>query len=173
MLNILRPNTARRRLIRRLYDQLVSRARAPVFYAALQVPDSLDGRFDMLALHAFLLLERVKQTGDRPLSQGLMDALFIGLDEALRDMGAGDMGMGRKMKKMANAFYGRMKAYGEAGDETALADAVVRNIYRGEAGNEKAAAIIAGYMVSARAHLAQSDITTGAADFGPLPQVQI
>lgn len=171
MLNILAPFSARRRLIGQFYDQLVSRSREPVFYAGLGVPDSLDGRFDLLVLHAFLLLERLQQTGDRALSQGLTDTLFIGLDEALRDMGAGDMGMGRKIKKMANAFYGRAKAYGEAGDEAALADAILRNIYRSESGHEKAATILAAYVVSARAHLAQTDIRAGTADFGPLPQV--
>ncbi len=171
MLNLLNSSALRRKQVAALHDQMVTRARAPVFYAALEVPDTIDGRFDILSLHAYLLLERLKAVGATALSQGLMDTLFLGWDEGLRDLGAGDMGMGRKMKSLANAFYGRMKAYGEAADEAAFAMAIVRNIYRGRPGHDKAAATLAAYAGTARAALAGSDVTDGIADFGPLPQI--
>jgi cytochrome b pre-mRNA-processing protein 3 len=171
MLNFLGSSGARRKTVTALYDQLVTRSRAPVFYAKLGVPDTIDGRFDMLALHAFLLLERLREVGASEVSQGVMDSLFVGMDEGLRDLGAGDMGMGRKMKSLANAFYGRMKAYGDASGEAALAQAIQRNIYREQAGHEKAAAILATYMLAARMELKGADVAKGNADFGPLPQV--
>ncbi len=171
MLNLFRSSRAHRKQISALHDQLVRQARAPVFYAGLGVPDTLDGRFDVLALHAHMLFERLHAAGARRLSQGLLDSLFLGLDEGLRDLGAGDMGMGRKMKNLANAFYGRMKAYSDARDVPVLANAIVRNIYREQPGHEDAAAILAAYVLQARQTLAEADVINGIVDFGPLPRV--
>ena len=121
----------RRERIARLHAAVVARAREPVFFTAFGVADSLDGRFDLVALHAWLVLDALRRRELNDLSQGLTDALFIGFDEALRELGAGDMSLGRKMKNFADAFFGRLKAYGEARSEAELAEAILRNLYRG------------------------------------------
>jgi cytochrome b pre-mRNA-processing protein 3 len=169
MLNAWRKSAERRRLSERLCAALVTRARAPVFFRDYGVPDTIDGRFDLLALHAWLVLERLDAAGRRDLAQGLTDALFVRFDEGLRDLGAGDMGMGRRMKKIAAAFYGRMQAYSRAVDDAALAAAVERNVYRGSDHGEGARAL-ALYARLARIHLCSADIVGGEVSFGPLPQ---
>src|SRR5512135_3312962 len=120
MLNALHRISQRARLVRSLYDRLNSQARRPAFFKDLGVADSFDGRFDMVALHAWLALERLRADRFSELARGLTDLIFIGFDEALRDLGAGDMGMGRKIKKMGDAFNGRLAAYGSARDEAEL-----------------------------------------------------
>jgi cytochrome b pre-mRNA-processing protein 3 len=165
MLNLLRNSAARKKNGRVLYDGLVSRAREPVFFAGFGVADSIDGRFDVLAFHAWMLLAELK--GD-PAAQSLTDTIFTGFDEAMREQGAGDMGIGHKLKAMANAFYGRMTAYDAAGDEAALAQALAKNLWRGAAVDARARAL-AAYAMRARARLRQS--LPGELDFGPLPTI--
>jgi cytochrome b pre-mRNA-processing protein 3 len=167
MLNTWRKSEKSRKAAAGLHAAIVSRARAPVFYAELGVADSLDGRFDLIALHAWMVLERLGQAGLGDVSQALTDALFIGFDEGMRDLGAGDMGMGRKMKAFGNAFYGRMKAYGECTGEAEMQVALERNLYR--ASPSAHAARVARYVLSAREHLKAADPAAGMADFGPLP----
>jgi len=165
MLSLLKKNPARADG-RRLYDGLVSRSRAPSFFTGLAVPDTVDGRFDMLVLHAWLALSALGETGARDTAQGLTDAIFTGLDEALREQGAGDMGIGRRLKAMADGFYGRLTVYQNAADREELAAALARNIWRGAAVDERAR-ILADYALGARDHLMRS--LPGALDFGPLP----
>ena len=95
MLNLLRRSAARREYAARLEAQLVARAREPYFFRVLNVPDTMDGRFDLVALHGWLALERLKAAGMDTAAQSLTDALFVGFDEALREQGTGDIGMGR------------------------------------------------------------------------------
>ena len=159
---------ARRDLAARLEAQIVARARAPVFFASLGVPDTMDGRFDMMALHSWLVLERLKKTGMDDTAQALTDTLFTSFDEALREQGTGDMGMSRRIKAMAEAFFGRLKAYAEAGDEETLAAAIARNVWRGRQ-TDANARILASYVTGARAALAASRAEDGDLDFGPLP----
>jgi cytochrome b pre-mRNA-processing protein 3 len=165
MLNAMRKSKQRKAQAAGLYAAVTRRAREPEFFARFAVEDTLDGRFDLLTLHAGLVLERLKAAGAAPLSQAFVDAVFIGFDEALRELGSGDIGMGKRMKKLADAFYGRLQAYGEAKDEAALEDALVRNLYRGA--RLPAAKAMARYMLSARAQLDGCDLET--LDFGPLP----
>ena len=93
-----------------LYNNALNQSRLEVFYSEYGVPDSVDGRFEMIALHVFLILHRLKQRdiGDEDLSQELFDHMFKDLDQALREMGIGDLSVGRKVKSMAKAFYGRI-----------------------------------------------------------------
>jgi cytochrome b pre-mRNA-processing protein 3 len=149
MLKALANSRKRRQAAAGLVSALVARARAPVFFTKFNVPDTIDGRFDLVALHAFLVLERLEAGGRRGLSQALTDAVFAGFDEGLRDLGAGDIGMGRRMKKMANAFYGRLNAYRAAVDIDSLADALLRNLYRGEVGHQASARRLAEYVEAA------------------------
>jgi cytochrome b pre-mRNA-processing protein 3 len=168
MLNLLRKSAARKAFAQGLYDQMVARARAPVFFRELAVPDTIDGRFDLVTLHAWLVLERLKSTGQDAAAQALTDTLFIGFDEALREQGTGDMGMGRKMKAMADAFFGRLAVYSAAQEPEALAAALAKNVWRGGAGAD-APRRLAAYVGTARAALASSDLEAGVLDFGPLP----
>jgi cytochrome b pre-mRNA-processing protein 3 len=165
MLNLLRKSTARKQEDRRLYDGLVSRAREPVFFLDFAVADSLDGRFDVLALHAWLVLAELK---GGPAAQALTDAIFTGFDEAMREQGAGDMGIARKLKAMADAFYGRMTAYDTAKDESELAAALAKNLWRGAA-VDKRARVLAAYALRARSSLSAS--LPDALDFGSLPTI--
>ena len=167
MLNMLRRSKERRRLVARLHAGLVARAREPEFFATFAVADTIDGRFDLVTLHAWLVLERL---AGGPLAQPFVDAVFIGFDEALREMGAGDIGMGRRMKKLADAFYGRIRAYGEAKDEAEFTAALARNLYRGAAA--PGAGALARYVLRARARLCACDVENGVLDFGPLPVME-
>jgi len=168
MLNLLQKSAARKEFAMRLEGQLSARARDPYFFRVLNVPDTMDGRFDMVALHGWLALERLKAAKMDQAAQALTDVLFVGFDEALREQGTGDMGMGRRMKAFANAFFGRLIAYSGASDEKALADALAKNIWRGKEMADRAR-VLARYVASARAHLAAGDIAQGTLDFGPLP----
>jgi cytochrome b pre-mRNA-processing protein 3 len=101
---------------RRLYAAAVAQARAPAFYTALGVADTPEGRFELYTLHVVLLLHRLKGEGPQAseTGQGLFDAYLRGLDDALREMGVGDLSVGKKMRRLGEAFYGRAKAYDEA-----------------------------------------------------------
>ncbi|HEY6578588.1 MAG TPA: ubiquinol-cytochrome C chaperone family protein [Rhizomicrobium sp.] len=157
------------RIAGRLCEILSERARQPVFFHDFGVADTMDGRFDLLVLHAWLVLDELGAEGERKLSQSLVNTLFARLEEALREQGAGDMGMSRRMKKMASAFYGRLKAYSEARDEQAFAAALTRNLYRGESARVELADGVARYISSARARLRQCGLNEGRLDFGPVP----
>ena len=117
---------------RALYWAIVEKARDPAFYKLGGVPDSLDGRFELLVLHAVLVMRRLKDEGPQAatLSQKLFNVLFVNLDENLREMGVGDLGVGKRIKKMGQAFYGRIEAYesGLRGGEASLAEALRRNL---------------------------------------------
>jgi len=146
-----------------------TRARNPVFFAELGVPDTIDGRFDLVVLHAWLVLARLQELGMKDVSQGVVNSLFASFDESLRELGVGDIGIGHRVKKMADAFYGRLSAYGEAKDSVALKDAIVRNVYRGQTGHDAQADALARYATAARALLSKDDFSSGAAEFGPVP----
>ena len=168
MLNLLRKSAARKEFAARLEAQLVARARDPYFFCALNVPDTVDGRFDLVALHGWLTLERLKAVGMDGEAQGLTDILFMGFDEALREQGTGDMGMGRRMKAIANAFFGRLSVYSGAKDAASLAEALARNVWRGAPVDDRAHAL-ADYVARARIALSRADLAGGVLDFGPLP----
>jgi cytochrome b pre-mRNA-processing protein 3 len=166
MLNLLGKLAARKEQGRALEQQLAARALAAVFFTKFGVPDTMDGRFDMMALHAWLALARLKNSGQDEAAQVLTDALFIGFDEALREQGISDMGMGSRMKALANAFYGRLSVYDAAKGREQLAEALARNVWRGAAVDERVRAL-ACYAEGARAALANAP--AGTLDFGPLP----
>lgn len=122
------------RSIRALYGAIVAQARSATFYADYRVPDTVEGRFDLIVLHLVLLLRRLDRDGEagRRLGQGLFDEFCRDLDANLREMGIGDLTVPKRMRDFAEAFYGRQQAYlaalaaADAGDfEKALA----RNIF--------------------------------------------
>ena len=167
MLNLLRRNADSRAIARRMCAALMAQARQPAFFGALQVPDSMDGRFDLVVLHAWLVLERV--AGEPRLTQAVIDEVFLGFDEALRELGTGDVGMNRRLKTMASAFYGRLAGYREASSPQRLAEAILRNVYRGAAAREVQANALAAYALGARDRLRRCEIASGELDFGPVP----
>ena len=116
-----------------LYALIVAQARQPVFYNVLGVPDTVNGRYDVIVLHAYFVMKRLKELGPEAgsTSQALFDYMFLDMDKNLREMGIGDLSVGKKIKAMATAFYGRIKAYDEgleAGNEQ-LANSLRRNIF--------------------------------------------
>jgi cytochrome b pre-mRNA-processing protein 3 len=130
-----RARRANQILIDRIHGEIVAAARAPELFRDFAVPDDLDGRFEMMTLHAGLALRRLAEFGQSGagLAQGLVDRVFQGFDDALREMAIGDAGVAKRIKSMAGAFYGRNKVYGEAlaaDDVEALAAALARNAYR-------------------------------------------
>ncbi|MGH7154285.1 MAG: ubiquinol-cytochrome C chaperone family protein [Acetobacteraceae bacterium] len=131
-----------------LYAAAVSAARDPWFYATMGVPDTLDGRFDILSLFTFLLIERLRlaPAPGPALAQSVFDAMFSDMDVNLREMGVGDLSVGKKVKAMWNAFHGRATAYGAAlsnNDLATLEDAVARNVWRGAGAPVDAVAAVA------------------------------
>jgi cytochrome b pre-mRNA-processing protein 3 len=122
----------RRRAVLNAFERIVERARHPFFYTELGVPDTLDGRFELLALHAFLVLNRLRRDHAETagFAQALFDAMFADLDRGLREMGVADLGVGRRVQAMARGFYGRIAAY-ERGltDPDALIPSLRRNLY--------------------------------------------
>jgi cytochrome b pre-mRNA-processing protein 3 len=120
-----------------LYGAAVHAARQPCFFSELGVPDTLDGRFDLVGLYVALLIRRLHRDADprgAALAQAVFDAMFADMDTNLREMGVGDMSIARRVKNMWEAFHGRAQAYEAplaAGDRHALADALARNVWRG------------------------------------------
>ncbi|MEA2788217.1 MAG: cytochrome b pre-mRNA-processing protein 3 [Acetobacteraceae bacterium] len=117
-----------------LYTVAVATARDPYLYHDLGVPDTLDGRFDAIALHVFLLIHRLNAELDPgpALAQAVFDAMFLDMDVNLREMGVGDMSVGKRNRAMWEAFHGRSAAYSTAwGDQPALEAAFARNFWRG------------------------------------------
>jgi cytochrome b pre-mRNA-processing protein 3 len=119
-----------------LYGSAVAAARDPFLYTGLNVPDTLDGRFDMIGLYTFLLIQRLKRepAPGSALAQSVFDAMFSDMDINLREMGVGDLSVGRKVRVMWEAFHGRAAAYAaamNANDLPALDAALERNVWRG------------------------------------------
>jgi cytochrome b pre-mRNA-processing protein 3 len=128
----LRKRKATREAAQIAYGNIVAQSRAPDFYLRWGVPDTLDGRFELLVLHVFMVLNRLKrgngEAGD--FSQLLFDIMCADLDRGIREMGATDLGVGRHVKTMARAFFGRVSAYEKGlGDRSALFSAIRRNLY--------------------------------------------
>jgi len=118
-----------------LYGAAVGAARAPWFYTVIGAPDTLDGRFDLVGIHVYLVVRRL--TREPPpgpaLAQAVFDAMFSDMDLNLREMGVSDLAVGKRVRAMWEAFHGRAAAYGaamDAGDRPALAAAVARNVWR-------------------------------------------
>jgi cytochrome b pre-mRNA-processing protein 3 len=115
-----------------LFDTAALQARQPALYADFGVPDTVDGRFESYSLHVVLLLHRLKGHSREAaaIGQGLFDAYVRSLDDALREMGVGDLSVGKKMRRIGEAFYGRAKNYdavlADPDDKTGLEALVAR-----------------------------------------------
>jgi cytochrome b pre-mRNA-processing protein 3 len=161
-----------------LYSEIVAAARQPLFYSHWNVPDTPIGRFEMLSLHMFLFLHRLRgETGTaQEAAQELTDGFFRDVDHSLRELGVSDQGVPRRMKKLARMFYGRAVAYGAAldqRDEAAFREALTRNVLPEQVQGEGAAPL-AGYMFRAWDELAEqpvSAILSGQLHF-PEPRIE-
>lgn len=117
-----------------LYGALVGQARRAEFFSGTGIPDTANGRFELLALHMFLVMHRLRAAADcTPLARALSEVAVVDIDRNLREMGVGDLSVGRKVKQLTQSLYGRYGAYaaGLEGDDDALAAALRRNLYAG------------------------------------------
>lgn len=151
-------------LVERLNDAIMDGARQPVFYTDLGVADTMDGRFEMVALHAALMVRRLDQAKEPgpALARDLTDAVFSRFEIALRETGVGDITVPKRMKKMASNYLGRAQAYGEgleAEGSDLLQNAIARNIC-GEDGTAipPAARTLSGYARAVEAALAATSL---------------
>ncbi len=132
---LLSPSRRRRdRTARALYGHAVDQARLPIFYTSIGVPDTIEGRFDLLSLHVGLLCRRLARTGlaGQHLAQALFDTMFSDMEDNLREIGVSETGLGRSVKTMAKGFLGRAESYGRALDGDEDLEAVLRrNLYAG------------------------------------------
>jgi cytochrome b pre-mRNA-processing protein 3 len=141
------------------YASLVSQARQAIFYREWQVEDTLDGRFDVILLHLYLLIARCEKevnNSEAPLFiRALSEIFFADMDRSLREMGVGDTGVGKRIKNMVQAFYGRLKAYRET---PTLSEALKRNLYRERPVAEESLAAFTSYVERNRQALAAQPI---------------
>jgi cytochrome b pre-mRNA-processing protein 3 len=171
-----RESAANRAITDALYERIVAAARQTPFYSDWNVPDTPLGRFEMLSLHMFLFQHRMRgESGaSREVAQTLIDEFFSEIDHSLRELGIGDSGVPKRMKKLARMFYGRTESYADAlerKDHAALVAALARNI-RPDAKEWPQATLLAAYVTEAVAMLAgqaSDDIRAGTISF-PIPQ---
>jgi cytochrome b pre-mRNA-processing protein 3 len=130
-----KPRLPSRGTIEAIYGMIVTQAREPLFYRDLGVPDTVNGRFDLLVLHLWLVLRRLRPIeAGVGLSQGLFDRFCDDMDANLREMGVGDLTVPKRMQAFGEAFYGRTAAYDVAltAGEEPLAQALCKNILNGQ-----------------------------------------
>ncbi|ESZ27667.1 MULTISPECIES: ubiquinol-cytochrome C chaperone family protein [unclassified Mesorhizobium] len=174
-----RERYANRAITEALYAQIVAAARQTVFYSHWNVPDTPLGRFEMLSLHMFLFQHRLRGEGGaaQEVAQVLIDEFFLDVDHSLRELGIGDVGVPKRMKKLAKMFYGRTAAYDDAlkrNDHEGLTAALARNV-RPDAGAWLEASLLANYVTDARSHLAaqtSESIVSGTLTFPAAKEVE-
>lgn len=134
MIRFFKPSRQQQNILQ-IYQNLVSQARKPVFYSQCDVPDSLDGRYEMILLHMFIVLHCLRKRGGADMQlveRSLSEVLFSDMDRSLREMGVTDTGVGRRVRAMAEAYFGRLKAYEIAFEEQdlhKLKDSIRRNVF--------------------------------------------
>ncbi|MFC3070127.1 ubiquinol-cytochrome C chaperone family protein [Phenylobacterium soli] len=147
---------------RALYSKVVDQSRRPAIYRDLGAPDTVEGRFEIYTLHTMVVIERLRAGGRQAgeVSQALFDAYLKHLDDALRELGVGDLSVGKKMRKLGEAFYGRGKSYDAAlealPDKAPLVALLARTVYEGA--DPAQAPALADYLLAQRAALAAEPI---------------
>lgn len=136
------------------YRQIAERARRPILFTLYGVPDTIDGRFEMLCLHAYALFHGLKGKGAdaEAFSQAVYDAMFADLDGSLRELGAADIGVGKRIKAMTEALNGRIQAYdrGIAISDAELEQAIRRNVYGTATATDQQVRWMAWYLLGIR-----------------------
>jgi cytochrome b pre-mRNA-processing protein 3 len=161
---LIRPGSART-VGEALYASTVAQARSPALYERLGAPDTPNGRFEVYTLHVLLVLERLRAIGPQasPASQAYFDAYLSGLDNGLRELAVGDLSVGKTMRKLGEAFYGRGKALDGAlaalPDREPLDGLLARTVFGGAEG--ATAAPLGDYLLGARRALADAPLLAG------------
>lgn len=119
-----------------IYNAIVAQSRRPVFYAEWGAPDTMTGRFDMISLHAALVFRRLRSSEKltRDFSQNVFDCFFKDMDRSLREMGVGDLSVGKRIEKMGSLFYGMLTNLSsalETGEREAVIGFISRNFHDG------------------------------------------
>jgi cytochrome b pre-mRNA-processing protein 3 len=157
-----------------IYGMIVTQSREPLFYRDLAVPDTVNGRFDLLLLHLWMVLRRMRpMQGGADLSQALFDRFCDDMDANLREMGVGDLTVPKRMQAFGEAFYGRSAAYDlalTAGREP-LAQALCKNVLNGEHLDEaRQLAVYAETVIAALERLDEAAVLGGSWKFpSPAP----
>jgi cytochrome b pre-mRNA-processing protein 3 len=154
MLRSLRRRAEFQRKAGEIYGAIVTQSRQPAFYARLGIPDTPTGRYEMVVIHLFLVLERLRGAGASPeaaaAAQALVDAFVADMDDSLRELGTGDIGVPRRVKRAAAGFYARAKDYREAiaAGGSALEGMLVRHLEAPE-GEVASVGALPGYVQAA------------------------
>ncbi len=159
-----------------LYAAVIAQARAADLYAELGVPDTVEGRFEMMILHCGLVVARLgRDAGTREAGTRLAELFFEDMDRTLREDGVGDVSVPKRIKKIAAAFYGRLTAYETAPSRDALVDAVSRNVYdeRAPAGAAEALATYIQAAIVALGAAEASAVAGGAIPWPPIPRADV
>ena len=156
-----------------LYGVIVAQARRPVFYREYAVADTINGRFDLLLLHVALAVTRLMQEeATKPAGQLLFDRFCTDIDGNLREIGISDIAVPKHMKRVGEAFYGRIQAYAAAlaaADDGLLREAIIRNLYEGKPPEGAVVRRLAAYMRGLAAALAAQPAEALAAGAVELP----
>ena len=162
---------------RRLYDQLSLAAREPALYGFGKVADTPDGRFELLALHAGVLFTRLSKRGEQAdeTSQEVFDILFSAMDHALRELGVGDISVGKRIRKLAESFYGRLAVYHDGiamaqSDREPLTQSIATHVLDNASNNNSYAQYLADRVVAWTDDLSNFDDATLLAGDLPLPK---
>ncbi|WP_421851775.1 ubiquinol-cytochrome C chaperone family protein [Oricola sp.] len=166
------PKNRNRQIVDSVHAAITDAARQPVLFSDWGIPDTPIGRYESISLHMILFLHRTREGEDAlsGLSQDVLDQFFRDVDHSIRELGVGDPGVPKRMKKLARMFYGRMGNYWQAlddNDSSAFAETVSRNIAAHDA-NAVAAGEIASYALRVRDHFASqtdADILAGKLSF--------
>jgi cytochrome b pre-mRNA-processing protein 3 len=179
MLDFLNARTDMRRKAGKIYGAIVTQARRPAFYAGLGVPDTPSGRYEMVVVHLFLVLERLRSApgAGADLPRLLVEAFIADMDDSLREMGTGDLTVPKKVRRAATGLYERSMAYKaalEAGDADALAAVLREHAYAGA--DAQLAPSLASYVQAAAAALAAMDagqVAAGSFEFAAVPRYAV
>ena len=146
----------------KIYNIVVSQSRRPELFAEFSVADTLDGRFDLLSLHMCLIFKRLKLEGNnhKRFAQSLFDFMFQDMDRSLREIGVGDLSVGKRVKEMGRAFLGRLEVYETVikVNDISLEEALIRNVYRSDPLLSQNASKLANYVRRVDATLASVPI---------------
>lgn len=177
MLDFLNARADMRRKAGEIYGAIVTQARHPAFYAGLGVPDTPSGRYEMVVIHLFLVLERLRSAAgaDDDLPRRLVEAFIADMDDSLREMGTGDLTVPKKVRRAATGLYERSMAYKAAlaaGDVDALVVVLHEHAYAGANAATQFAPLLAGYLQTAAAALAATEarqVAAGNFEFAAVP----
>lgn len=175
--SLLKRKKSNQALVTRQYETITAAARSPVFYEEMGAPDTVIGRFEMITLHLVLYLRRTASSGPavQGLAQEVLEAFFEDVDHSIRELGIGDTGVPKRMKKFARMFYGRANSYGdalEAADQAALAEALSRNIHPDAGAAAPSMQALAEWMMRAATALERAGEDTLASGLLEFPQHQ-